>query len=168
MGREQMPGEFPPERQGCREGPDPDQSSASVNTARKPAVVRHGGLSSCAVLVCPAGDGAMSPPDACSRAQRAHGRTSACHEPVRVSTPWGLVARASLFDPSHPGPASEVHHQSRNSSLGSNFGITMLMIFIFPIARWRTPGGIMIQVPGLSRMNSSSSCICASGPHSST
>ncbi len=49
--------------------------------------------------------------------------------------------------------------QSRNSSAGSNFGMTMLMIFISPTARCLTPGGIMMHIPGRNGTNSSSTCI---------
>src|SRR5207249_2943021 len=56
--------------------------------------------------------------------------------------------------------------QSNHSSSGSNFGNTTISTFIFPIARCRVPGRIMMHVPGCTLITSSLSCIFAPGPHS--
>ena len=76
----------------------------------------------------------------------------------------GRVFRPTLSRKAPPFKDGVVY--SNHSSSASNFGKTMIKTFILPTARWRTPGGMTMQTPGLTGTSSSSSWIVACGSHS--
>ncbi len=77
----------------------------------------------------------------------------------------GKSTHPARKDRSPSDQIASIQNQSNHSSVGSNFGKTMISTVIRPTARWRTSGGITMHCRSRTGISSPSSSICASSSH---